>query len=160
MSLRNSIFTAFALLTLWSCDKKGVFDEYRSLGSTWHRDTIVTFDLPELDTAKTYDLFVNLRANRNYPFNNLFLIVSMDEPGGLTKVDTLEYAMADEEGNLLGNGFSDIKESKLFYKDKVKFRKGAYKVHIRQSVREAGKIYGVKELDGISDIGFRIETTK
>jgi hypothetical protein len=56
----------------------------------------------------------------------------------------------------MGNGFSDIKESKLFYKDNVTF-KGKYKVHIKQAVRESGKIPGVEALEGITDVGFRIE---
>ena len=86
----------------------------------------------------------------------MFLIVAIEMPNGFTKVDTLEYKMADDYGNLLGNGFTDIKESKLFYKEDVKFR-GKYKVHIKQAVRESGKIPGVEALDGITDVGFRIE---
>ena len=140
-----------------SCDKQRVFDEYRSVGSAWHKDSIVSFDLPEVDSTKAYNLFVNVRSNDSYPYNNLFLIVQMDHPGRLSKVDTLEYMMADEEGRLLGEGFSDIKESKLFYKEKVRFKKGDYKVHIKHAVRETGKVQGVPALKGISEVGFRIE---
>jgi gliding motility-associated lipoprotein GldH len=88
-----------------------VFDEYKSVEVP--KDSIVTFDLPELDSTKRYDLFINLRDN-NYQYNNL-LIVSV-ENNGYTKVDTLEYQMAEPDGTLLGNGFTDIKESKLFLK--------------------------------------------
>jgi hypothetical protein len=34
---------------LFSCDR--VFDEYKSVGSAWNKDSIVTFDLPELDST-------------------------------------------------------------------------------------------------------------
>lgn len=145
-----------AAILLFSCDKKRVFDQYKSVGSAWHKDSIVTFNLPVLDSTKKYNLFVNLRDNNNYPFNNLFLIVAIEMPNGFTKVDTLEYEMAAKDGTLLGNGFTDIKESKLFYKADVKFR-GHYKVHIKQAVRQSGKIPGVQELEGITDVGFRIE---
>jgi len=64
--------------------------------------------------------------------------------------------MANPDGSLLGEGFTDIKESKLFYKDKIKLN-GISKVHIKQAVRENGKIPGVAELEGITDVGFRIE---
>ena len=158
MSLRSSVLFIFALILLVSCDKNRVFDEYKSVGSSWHKDSIVSFDLPEMDTVKPFNLYVNVRDNDNYPYNNLFLIVALDQPDGMTKVDTLEYVMADPEGNLLGNGFSDIKESKLFYKQKVKFKKGPYKVHVRHAVRENGKVTGVKELNGITEVGFRIES--
>jgi gliding motility-associated lipoprotein GldH len=80
----------------------------------------------------------------------------MELPNGFTKVDTLEYQMANPDGTLLGDGFSDIKESKLYFKENVKFR-GKYKVHIKQAVRETGKIPGVVLLDGITEVGFRIE---
>jgi len=126
------------------------------VGSAWNKDSIITFDLPVLDSTKRYDLFVNLRDNDNYKYNNLFIIVSLESPNGYTKVDTLEYQMANPDGSLLGNGFTDLKESKLYYKENVRFR-GNYKVHIKQAVRETGKVPGVKLLDGITEVGFRIE---
>lgn len=156
MWIKNSALLLLLVILFSSCDKKRVFDQYKSVGTTWHKDSIVTFNLPELDSTKRYDLFVNLRANNDYQFNNLFLIVALELPNGFTKVDTLEYQMADPQGTLLGEGFSDIKESKLFYKENVRFR-SKYKVHIKQAVRENGKVPGVKALDGITEVGFRIE---
>jgi len=156
MRIKNSLLLLFVAVLLFSCDKKRVFDEYKSVGSAWNKDSIVTFDLPVLDSTKKYDLFVNLRDNNNYKYNNIFLIVSLETPNGYTKVDTLEYQMAEPDGTLLGNGFTDIKESKLYYKENVRFR-GKYKVHIKQAVRENGKVPGVDYLDGITEVGFRIE---
>ena len=156
MWIKNSALLLLVVILFWSCDKKRVFDDYQSMGSAWNKDSIVTFHLPELDSTKRYNLFVNLRANNAYQYNNLFLIVALELPNGFTKVDTLEYQMADLEGLLLGNGFSDIKESKLFYKENVRFR-SKYTVHIKQAVRENGKIPGVTALAGITEVGFRIE---
>ena len=156
MRIKNSVLLLIVVFLFFSCDKKRVFDEYKSVGNTWNKDSIVTFELPVLDSTKNYNLFVNLRANNSYPFNNLFLIVAMERPNGFTKVDTLEYQMANSDGTLLGNGFSDLKESKLFFKEKINL-KGKYKVHIKQAVRENGKVPGVEALDGITEVGFRIE---
>ena len=141
MRIKNSLVFLLMGILFFSCDKKRVFDEYHSVGSAWHKDSTVTFQLPELDSTKKYDLF---------------LIVALELPNGFTKVDTLEYQMANPDGTLLGEGFTDIKESKLFYKEKVKFR-GKYKVSIKQAVRETGKVPGVEQLEGITDVGFRIE---
>ena len=156
MWIKNSALLLLVVILFSSCDKKRVFDEYKSVGSSWHKDSIVTFNLPELDSTKRYNLFVNLRANNDYQYNNLFLIVALELPNGFTKVDTLEYQMADPDGTLLGDGFTDIKESKLFYKENVRF-KSKYKVYIKQAVRENGKVPGVTALDGITEVGFRIE---
>jgi gliding motility-associated lipoprotein GldH len=144
---------------LISCDKNRVFDEYKSVGSAWNKDSIVSFELPELDAAKKYNLFVNVRDNNDFPFNNLFLIVSLEQPNKQTVVDTLEYLMADTDGTLLGEGFTDIKENKLIFKQKAVFnQKGIYKISIQQAVRETGKIVGEKELKGVTEVGFRIES--
>lgn len=161
MKIKNSILLILILLLVISCDKQRAFDQYKSVGDGWHKDSIVTFELPKLDAQKTYNLYVNIRDNDDYPFNNLFLIISLEHPNHQVKVDTLEYQMTNPDGSLLGDGFSDIKENKLFYKDKVSFtQKGIYKIHIKHATRQTGKIEGVTSLLGITDIGFRVESTE
>jgi len=159
MNLRSSIFFILALLLLNSCDKKRVFDEYKTVGNNWKKSDIVSFSFKESDTTKAYNLFINLRNNDNYEFNNLYLIVALEQPDGLVKRDTLQYEMTNPDGTLLGNGFSDIKENKLFYKEKMRFNKlGTYKVHIQHAVRQTGKVVGVEALEGVTEVGFRIES--
>jgi gliding motility-associated lipoprotein GldH len=158
MNLKLSIFSIVIIILFASCDDTRVFDEYKNVGDSWHKDSIVSFEFNQKDTVKPYNLFVNLRNNNNYKYSNLFLIVSMEHPNGFTKVDTLQYLMANPDGTLLGDGFADIKESKLYYKEKFKFPKaGKYKVSVQQAVRKTGKVAGEKSLDGINDVGFRIE---
>jgi len=160
-AVRNSIALGLVLL-LVSCDKKRVFDEYKAINGSWKKDSIVSFSFDQKDTVSKYNLFINVRNNNSYPYNNMFLIVQLQQPGTkLTKVDTLEYQMANPDGSLLGNGFTDIKESKLWYKENVKFPKaGKYTVSIQQAVRKSGEVPGVEELDGVTDVGFRIESTE
>ena len=142
-----------------SCDKKLIYDEYKSVGNSWHQDSIITFKLPKLESQKKYNLYLNIRDNNDYPFDNLFLIVSLEKPNRKVIVDTLEYKMANPDGTLMGEGFTDIKESKLFYKGDFPFDlKGEYKIHIQQAVRQTGKISGVENLKGITEIGFRVES--
>lgn len=158
MTIKSNFLILIAAFFLFSCDKKRIFDDYKSIDDSWNKDSIISFDLPKLDTKKQYNLFLTLRGNNDYPYNNLFLIVNLDQPDGVTKVDTLEYEMADPEGNLLGNGFIDVKESKLIYKEKMLFKNGKYKVHIKHAVRKTGKISGDEKLKGITEVGFRIES--
>lgn len=159
MNLRNSILCVLTVLLLVSCDEKRVFDDYKSVGTAWHKDSIISFALPKLDTVTPYNLYVNIRNNDNYEFSNLFIIVSLEHESGITKVDTLEYMMATPDGELLGEGFSDIKENKLIYKERAYFKPaGQFNVSIRQAVRQNGKVSGIEKLEGISEIGFRIES--
>lgn len=144
-----------------SCDKERVFDKYEKINGSWKKNDTIKFSFEENDTIKPYNLFINIRNNNDYPFNNLFLIVTLKQPDNLVKKDTLEYLMANSDGSLMGEGFSDLKESKLWYQENFTFKKsGTYEVSIQQAVRETGNITGVDELKGITEIGFRIEKTK
>ncbi|WP_294733715.1 gliding motility lipoprotein GldH [uncultured Flavobacterium sp.] len=162
MRIRNSIFILGVVLLFSSCDKKGVFDEYQSFDGTWNKDSIVSFEFEQQDTTKLYDMFINMRNNNDYPYNNIFLIVEMQEPGNKKIVlDTLEYQMANPDGTLMGEGFTDVKESKLWYREKVRFPKqGKYNINIQQAVREASDVTGVQELKGVTEVGFRVEATE
>jgi gliding motility-associated lipoprotein GldH len=143
-----------------SCDSNRVFDEYKSVPNKWHKDSIISFKINPPDSTNTYNLFVNLRNTNAYKFNNLFLIVEMIFPHGKTIKDTLEYKMAEPSGKLLGTGYTDVKENKLWYKEAVAFEEaGEYTVNIQHAMRENGKVNGVVELDGITDIGFRVENS-
>jgi gliding motility-associated lipoprotein GldH len=82
----------------------------------------------------------------------------LDLPNGKKVVDTLEYEMADKNGVFLGSGISEIKESRLFYKEDYTFpNSGNYKLSIHQAMRSNGSVEGVKALKGVTDVGFRIE---
>jgi len=158
MTKKNSLIILALLFSLLSCDEKRIFDQYKTTGAVWHKDSIVEFSFNQKDTLNKHNLFVNIRNNQDYPYNNLFLIVKMQQPNKIIIVDTLEYKMADADGFLLGNGFLSTKESKLFYKENFKFNQtGSYTITIQQAVRQIGKIEGVTQLEGVSDIGFRIE---
>ena len=157
--LRNSLSVFFFALMLVSCDESQIFDDYKTIDGGWHRDSIVTFNFDQKASKVPVNLFVNIRNNDEYEFSNLFLIVKMEQPKGKIKVDTLEYQMANPDGTLMGEGWSDIKESKLWYKENVTFpENGKYKVSIQQAVRQTGKVKGVERLNGITEIGFRIES--
>jgi len=159
--MQNSsvIFFIFLAISLVSCDSKNVFDEYQSVPNQWHKDSIVSFSVTPPDLSSKHNLFVNLRNTNDYQFSNLFLIVEMNFPNGKVLKDTLEYQMTKPNGEFLGEGFSDIKENKLWYKEGVVFtEEGDYKVNLQHAMRINGEVQGVETLEGITDIGFRIET--
>jgi gliding motility-associated lipoprotein GldH len=159
-SLKYSLFLVL-FFVLVSCDSKQVFDSYKSVGKSWHKDNIVSFEYEATDTIANYNMFLNLRANNDYPFSNIFLITSIESPNNTIRVDTLEYIMAAPDGRMLGNGFSDIKQSKLWYKENFRFTElGIHTIKIEQAQRARGKIEGVEELEGVFDVGFRIEKVK
>ncbi|WP_298901041.1 gliding motility lipoprotein GldH [uncultured Psychroserpens sp.] len=144
-----------------SCDANRVFDEYKSVPDQWDKNNVIEFKVTPPDSTSNYNLFVNLRNTEDFKYSNLFLIVELNYPNGKTLVDTLEYAMTNPDGTFLGTGFTDVKENKLWYKGhKTPFvfnEQGEYTINIQQAMRQNGSVDGIDKLEGITDVGFRIE---
>jgi len=156
--MRNSILILLFFMFLGSCNSGPIVGEMNSILGTWNKNQIIEFTIPKLDSARNYNVFLNVRNSNEYKFNNLFLIASLYYPNGKTQVDTLEYRLAKPDGAWLGNGLGSIKESKFWYKEDMTFKEqGLYKLTIAQAVRNNGEVEGVTDLKGITDIGFSIE---
>ncbi len=135
-----------------------MFDQYQTISDGWKIHEPLNFVIKEPDTIQDYDLFITLRNTNEYQYNNLFLITTLDFPHGKRLVDTLEYAMAKPDGSWMGQGFNDVKESKLWYREKVRFREsGTYTMSISHAVRKNGNIQGDQKLRGITEVGVRVE---
>ncbi|MDC1162068.1 gliding motility lipoprotein GldH [Tenacibaculum sp.] len=158
---KNRTFILFMCLAMLfvSCDSNRVYDSYHSVSvDGWGKEEPAVFEFPINDTLTKRNLFINVRNNNNYPFSNIFLITKMNFPDGQRIIDTLEYEMADVTGKFLGEGFTEVKENKLFYKENIIFPiSGNYTINISQAMRKNGETDGVISLEGITDVGFRIE---
>lgn len=157
---RKAINSLLALFLIYSsCDENGVFDQYQSFESEfWRKSDTVAFEFLVTDTIQKHNLFIALRNNQKYEFSNLFLISELSFPNGKVVVDTLEYRMTDASGRFLGSGLSTRIENKLFYKERQVFPLGGnYHFSVRHAMREAGNTQGIDTLNGITDLGLRIE---
>lgn len=156
--MQNRILFGLIVFSLLACDSNRVFDEYRSVSNQWNKDSILSFKVTPPDSINAFNVFINLRNNKDYKYSNLFLIVSTKFPNGKVIKDTLEYRMARPSGEFLGTGFTDVKENKLWYKENVIFNEiGEYEFTIQHAMRKNGSVDGVMNLEGITDVGLRIE---
>lgn len=146
----------------FSCEQNKAFSSYTSIPEAWNKKDVISYDFIAPDTTTPYNLYVNLRTTSAYKFSNLFLIVELDYPNGKVTKDTLEYLMAKPNGELLGSGFTSVKEHKLHFKGYnrpfVFTEEGTYKVQIQHAMRHRGAPNGVAQLEGIIDVGFSIES--
>ncbi len=151
----------FALIVMVGCNTNNEIGEMKSIVGGWDLNDEILFTLPPMDSLKKYNVFLHLRNTNEYPYNNIFLIVSMNFPHGKTITDTLEYRMAAADGTWLGNGIGNVKESKLWYKEGVTFfESGNYSFSVSQAVRNNGNVGGVSELQGITEVGYSIQEAK
>ncbi len=146
------------VITTISCDTNRVYDNYHTVNNGWNIQEPIQFEVSDVDSIPLHNVFITLRNTNAYKYSNLFLIARMDTPNGKQLIDTLEYTMATPEGEWLGTGFNDVKENKLWYKEGVRFREsGTYNFSIEHAVRKNGNITGDERLEGITEVGLRIE---
>jgi len=160
--MHKYFFLLIFLVLIVSCETTMIYDQYQPIENhQWSSDNKIEFIVNNSDTISNKNVFINIRNNKTYEFSSLFLITKIEFPQGMRVIDTLEYEMADAQGQWLGTGFTDIKESKLFYKENVVFsEKGTYKFSIQQATRSINDIEGKTPLKGITDVGLSIEKIK
>lgn len=162
MNVNKNLFVLVFLIAssfFVSCIKEGVvFDETQDTGTEWLKEDVKSFTYTNTDTVSYYNMFLTTRANKDYPYSNLFVIVKTFHPDGKAIADTLQYSMADATGKMLGNGITDLKESELWFKTKYRFKQeGTYKFTLQQAVRKSDSPTGDSALKGVHSVGFRIE---
>ena len=146
-------------LSFTKCEQEKGYSAYQSIGEEGLGTSPIIFEIPEnvLDTLRK-NIFLRLRNNNNYQYSNIFLIVSLTAGEEQITNDTLEYLMASPDGKWLGEGFSEVKESKLWWKESVIFpEERPIKINIEQAVRNNNVNNGVEKLKGIVSVGISIE---
>ena len=160
-TIQKSKFSIFllVLILMFSCDEIIEFNQYKTLeNSFWKSGEKIEFAFEVKDTILPKNLYINIRNNNDYEFSNLYIITELKFPNNTLVIDTLHYEMADISGMFLGNGFSEIKENKLFYKEHKVFPvSGKYVLNIRHAMRKNGEVNAIENLNGIQDVGFSIE---
>ena len=108
--------------------------------------------------TESYKTHVNLRINNEYNFSNIFLIVSLRDTTNVLSRDTLQFRLADKSGKLLGKKRINLVENSLLHKEKVSLEDNKkYFVTIEHAMRVINKIGGLEYLDGIVDVGYKVE---
>ncbi len=95
------------LCAVWSCDsRRAIIDSYVSLPSTgWDTYDTLSYPIDSIESSGDYTLAVHVRTTRNIPFQSIKVVVEQnyDKPQ-LQLRDTMEVELADDQGNLEGQG--------------------------------------------------------
>lgn len=148
------VVVSLVAIGLFSCDSNKVYEEYMEVeNSTWQKEKIASFKFEAKDTTLPHNLYINVRNTGDYAYSNLYLFVTLKGPDGNLLKDTVNCQLADKSGKWLGNGIGDLWDLQMPYIGGFKFaQKGEYTFSLEQAMRvENG-------LDGITDVGLRVET--
>ena len=141
-----------SLIILSSCNSNVMYSDSQVIpDNTWRLLDTPIFKIPVTDTGTSNNVFFTIRTGSSYPYRNIYLFVTTTSPDGLSITDTLQYHLADEEGQWYGKGFGDLHEINLPYKTNVYFpAKGTYQFKVQHGMR-------IEDLKGVYDFGLRIE---
>lgn len=120
-------------------------------GNAWHKDSLKTFSPVIEDTSEVINIGFSLEHSQDYPYSNLWLFVNVKSPDGEAQTDTMEYFLAEPDGEWIGRGNDRSRRLYWLYKGGVKMaRPGEYQFTLQQGMRS-------DKLDGVQSISLWIE---
>ncbi len=152
--------TAILLITicyliLTSCNTIDLYEKVEAIpGHKWSSSFKPAFSFTIKDTATPYQLFVILRHNNKYNYNNIWVTLHTKSPGGTVAKAQYELPLATNEKGWLGSGMDDLYEHRIaltptnqnFYFK----RAGNYIFTLEHIMRE-------DPLESVMNVGLRIE---
>ncbi|UJF30888.1 gliding motility lipoprotein GldH [Kaistella sp. 97-N-M2] len=145
----------FVLMILAGCSNASEQVNMKNLNGNWDKKIEQKFDFNVNDAQNPKNIIFVVRNNNEYPYSNIrFIVHFLNAKTNVKTTDTLNYVLAQPNGEWLGKGFGYTKETLFQYKLNYKFpQNGAYSIGIIQAMR-------TDKLKGIEDIGIKIETAK
>ena len=149
------LFFSGLLIIASSCTTIDLYEKSVAIpGHSWKSGYKPSFTFNISDTSSAYHLFIVLRHNDRYKFNNIYVNLNTSQPGqDSIQSGRYDLKLANDEG-WLASGMDDIYEHRIsltplsgeFY-----FRKpGDYTFSIEQIMRE-------DPLEHVLNVGLRIE---
>jgi len=141
-----------------SCTTIDLYEKSVSIpGHSWKSSYTPSFTFTIKDTSSLYQLFLILRHNDKYNYNNIWLNISVKSPGtdSVTTFRVVKELATDEKG-WLASGMDDIYEHRIslvkeLVDNNISFRKsGDYTFTLGQIMRE-------DPLDNVLNAGLRLE---
>jgi gliding motility-associated lipoprotein GldH len=157
--LKKHLPISFFLSLLLACTPIDLYERVATIpGLAWQSSFKPSFTFDIQDTTATYQLFLILRHNNKYNYNNIWLNVYRKKPDGSVSKVPHELRLATNERGWLAEGMDDLYEHRMpltppandsFYFN----QRGPYTFTIEQIMRE-------DPLQNVLNVGLRIERKK
>ncbi|MBR5828337.1 MAG: gliding motility lipoprotein GldH [Paludibacteraceae bacterium] len=152
--MKKNLVIVIISLIMMSCGADVVYTEFKNMPvNGWEAKDVKNYNPIITDTLADYEIQLTVRHTDTYPYQNMWLFVTIEKDTNVVKTDTIECYLANERGEWLGSGLS-VKELPLIYEENYKFaRSGEYKIKLQQGMRE-------EALKGITDVGVQVVKNK
>ena len=144
------LFLVPCTLILASCTTVDLYEKDITLpGFKWNSSFKPEFTFLIKDTTVQYQLFLVLRHNEKYNYNNIWINLYSQPPGDTMHKAPFELQLANNE-RWLGTGMDDIYEHRIKLTKPITLKAGTYHFKIEQIMRE-------DPLENVMNIGLRVE---
>ena len=139
------------VIVFFSCNDNIVFSEFQPVqDKKWDKRDVFAFQFEIKDVSVPYNISMQLRNSRLYPYQNIGVIFEESGLSGTLNLDTIECMIADSTGKWKGNGIT-LFQNQFPVKENYHFPDtGNYTIGIRHVMLD-------DRLTGIEDIGLLIE---
>lgn len=137
-----------------SCQTLDVYEKTTSFARhNWNSAEKPTFAFEITDTTSLYNIFLVLRHEDAYNYNNIWIKLVVKGPASSDTIRR-EFILGNNKKGWLGSGMDDIFEHRIPFNDKpAALHKGKYFFTLQQDMRE-------DPLEHILNAGIRVEKVK
>jgi gliding motility-associated lipoprotein GldH len=142
-----SLWLIFFVGALAGCNQPVLFEqEYNIADQSWHKDSLLVFSPVIEDTSDIVSIGFSLNYSNEYAYSNLWLFIDVESPGGEMQTDTMEYFLAEPDGEWIGKGNDRSRTLYWLYKGGVKMAQpGEYTITLQQGMRR-DNLHGVQNM--------------
>lgn len=140
------------ILLLSSCQTANLYEKVVAIPKQkWKSDYKPGFTFQITDTQSRYDIYIVLRHNEKYEFNNIWITLTYQLKGQAPANEQYELPLANNEG-WLGTAMDDLYEHRIRItpQEGIVLKAGEYNFTIGQMMRS-------DPLENILNVGLRIE---
>jgi gliding motility-associated lipoprotein GldH len=144
------------VLTIVSCTTIDVFEKNVSIpGHEWSSSYKPEISFEITDTTALYNIYVVLRHEDAYRYNNIWMNIYTQVPGDTVHKQRLDLRLANDEKGWLGSGMDDIFEHRILITRTPQqlTKAGLYTFRLENIMRE-------EPLQHVLNVGVRVEKTK
>lgn len=151
--MKRLLILLFICCSIISCKEIDVYEKNTSIPNyEWKSSFAATGSFNITDTNSLYNIFITLRHTDAYEYNNLWLMVGLQNPGDTLHFQRIDLPLGNDQNGWEGTGMNDIWDvRKKLNEQPLQFKKpGVYSFVIKQVMRD-------DPLKNIMSAGMRIE---
>ena len=151
-SLKRAFFILPIVICIFSsCRNIDVFEKNTPIPDyKWQSNFIAHGEFNITDSVSAYNLYIVLRHTDAYAYNNIWLNVGLQKPGGRMEAQKINLALGSDRNGWEGAGMNDIWEVRKLIGRLPAMETGTYSYRIAQVMRD-------EPLLNVMSVGLRLE---